>query len=196
MFSVIRTFWKHCIYIFSRSFWQRSSSSHVQMDFLQLREHIIHCSSILPPPPRLIDGMISITSMPVHMKPHYYFLCAFSLAKSSQEVRGDAGRLVCVQTVPTRGWQDGAKQPHIAAQTWGSAEFPSFRKVTCKSSDQQPANFMHFTAPPLRRHMASLMRKRPTSPQFLTSQWRPNANVYLIYLLFRFFQFNLFCTQD
>lgn len=32
------------------------------MDFLLLREHIIRCSSILPPPPPLINGMISITS--------------------------------------------------------------------------------------------------------------------------------------
>lgn len=48
---------------------------------------------------------------------------------------------------------------------------PSFRKVTHESSDQQPANFMQFTAPLRRRLMASLMWRRPTSLQYLTSQW-------------------------
>lgn len=86
--------WKLCIYIFSRSLSQRSSSSHVQMDLLQLREHIICCSNILPPPPPppLIDGMISITI--IHFSLHQavissvhasareisllFYLCGFS----------------------------------------------------------------------------------------------------------------------
>lgn len=50
--------------------------------------------------------------MPVHVKPHDYFLCAVSLAESSQEVWGDAGQLVCAQIVSTRGWQDVAENKH------------------------------------------------------------------------------------
>lgn len=174
-------------------------------------EHIICCSSILfflllllhwlmpwfplRPSIFLFIRPWSVLCMPVHVQPHYYVLWAVSLAESSQEVRGDAGRLSRIQAVPTRGWQDVAEESNATAQMWGSAEFPSFRKVTHESSDQQPANFMHFTAPPLRRHMAFLMWRRPTSAQFLTSQWRTNANIHLLYLPFTFFRCYLFCTQ-
>lgn len=68
VFSEFVPCWKLCIYVFSRSLWQRSYSSHVPMDFLQLREHIICCSSILPPPTPLIDCMISITT--IHFSLH------------------------------------------------------------------------------------------------------------------------------
>lgn len=171
------------------SFNWESISSAVVASFLLLLHWLIAWFP-LRPSIFLFIRQWSALSMPVHVKPHYYFLCAISLAESSQEVWGGAGRLICVQTVSTRGWQDVAEEPNIAAQMWGSAEFPCQKGHTWKLR-LATSQFHAFHSCSSQTHVEAT-HKSIISHIPMAHKCKCISNL----CFFIFFQCNLFCTQD
>lgn len=185
--------WKHCIYILSSRL-SRDRFLHVQMldrfcvlmltSFLLPVFHwrhdninTVHCS---------LDQLL-ISSVCASARETSLLLWA--------ESRVDAG---CVRWVVLCFFYQ-----RLTGYRWGTKHrcsnvryLPCFRKVTHEISDQQPPNFMRFSAPPLMSQGLSHEEAthKSTVPHIRTiRRCKCTSNLSTFYI---FFQCNLFCMQD